>query len=194
MSVNKKMKECKVCGKEIAKNAKECPGCGAKIKSPFYKKWWIIAAVIIVVVAAVSGAGDDGKNVDSVSVQTENVAGNETDSTEANTEKEYIVCDASVMVSDLENNPLNAENKYNDKYVEVKGKLSNIDSDGSYINIQPSNNEFNLVNIQCFTQNDEQIQTIAALSMGDTVTVKGKVTNVGELMGYTMDIEEIILT
>ena len=45
-----KMKECKVCGAEIANNAAACPKCGAKNKKPFYKKWWIWVLVFMMLV------------------------------------------------------------------------------------------------------------------------------------------------
>lgn len=55
---NKKMKECKTCGAEVAKGAKICPACGAKQKG---KTLLIIAviAVIAIIVAAVSGTGSE---------------------------------------------------------------------------------------------------------------------------------------
>lgn len=50
---NKRMKSCKTCGTQIAKNAKVCPSCGAKNKKNIFKRVWfwflcIIALFVIV--------------------------------------------------------------------------------------------------------------------------------------------------
>lgn len=183
---NKNLKVCKACGQEIAKSAKVCPGCGAKNKKPFYKKWWVIALAAIVVIGIFASSGDketkDTVNNDSATKSTE------TESAEI----VYTPYDVSELVSDLEDNALKAEKKYDKQYVEIKGVLSNVDSDGSYISLDPINNDFNFISVMCNTKNDEQIDMIAELSKGDVITVKGKVTSVGEVLGYSIDIDEII--
>ena len=40
-------------------------------------------------------------------------------------------------------------------------------------------------------KNDEQLEKIKGLSKGDAITVKGKVTDVGEVLGYYIDIDSI---
>ena len=57
-----KMKNCKTCGKSIAKNAKNCPFCGAKNKSSIFTKWWFWALIVIVVIVAVSNTGNSDDN------------------------------------------------------------------------------------------------------------------------------------
>ena len=68
--------------------------------------------------------------------------------------------------------------------------LGNIDSDGAYINIDTSD-EWDFTNIQCFIQNDDQLDKIKSMSKGDAIVIKGEVTDVGELLGYTIDIDSI---
>ena len=167
MENNKNLKTCKVCEKEIAKNAKVCPHCGAKIKKAFYKKPWFIILAVIIVIAAISSGGKD-----------ENKGSDVNDTSAVETSIEYVKYDVSEMVSDLEENALKAEKKYNNQYVEITGKLSNIDSKGAYISLDPLNKDFNFINVQCFTKNDEQVNKIAEMSKGDIVTLKGKVTSV----------------
>lgn len=41
------------------------------------------------------------------------------------------------MMSGLKANALNAGSKYKDQYVEITGKLSNIDASGKYIDLTP---------------------------------------------------------
>lgn len=55
-----KMKACKVCGEQIAKNAKVCPHCGAKNKKIIFKRWWFWALIIVIVLGAILFGGDSG--------------------------------------------------------------------------------------------------------------------------------------
>ena len=94
------------------------------------------------------------------------------------------------MMADLENNALGASDKYKDQYLEITGRLGVIDSSGKYISLYPDD-EFALIGVQCYIKNDEQKSKVSAMKKGDTVTLKGKCTNVGEVLGYSLDIEEI---
>lgn len=97
------------------------------------------------------------------------------------------------MVDALDKNAAAASDEYKDKYLEITGKLSNIDSDSSYISILPEDDDFALTGVQCYTNGDEDIiNAVKTLSTGDTITVRGKCTDVGEVMGYSLDLEEIV--
>ena len=187
---NKNLKKCAVCGKDVAKNAKSCPHCGAKIKKPFYKKGWFIVVALIIVIASIASNNSNNENATSSNtVQTNSTTSAETSATKAPIE--YAVYNVSELVKDLEANALNAENKYNGKYVEITGELSNIDSKGKYISLSPADQIISFINVQCYIKNDEQKSKVATLTTGDTVTLKGKITSVGEVMGYSLDIDSI---
>jgi hypothetical protein len=187
---NKNLKKCTVCNKDIAKNANSCPHCGAKIKKPFYKRGWFIIVALIIVIAAIASNGSNNENTTSNNtVQTNGTVSTETSATKAPIE--YTVYTVSELVKDLEANALNAENKYNNKYVEITGKLSVIDSKGKYISLSPSDELISFVSVQCYIKNDEQKSKVATLSTGDTVTLKGKITSIGEVLGYSLDIDSI---
>ncbi|MBQ7975597.1 MAG: hypothetical protein IJ300_07935 [Clostridia bacterium] len=180
---NKKLKNCTSCGKEIAVSAKTCPECGAKNKKPFYKRLWFIILAIIVIIAVISNAGDTNTN------EAQN-----TTNTQEQTQQEpieYTSYKVDEMIDDLEANALNAENKYTDKHLEITGKLSIIDSDGKYISLAPVSDAFAITSVQCYIKNDEQKSKVLQMSTGDTVTLKGKITSVGEVLGYSLDIESI---
>lgn len=71
---NNKLKECKVCGAEVAKNAKTCPHCGAKLKNghPI-----LISVLLFFVLAAIIGAfssDDEPKKVETTPIQTEQIS------------------------------------------------------------------------------------------------------------------------
>ena len=47
--MKEKLKNCPVCGKEMAAGAKVCPSCGAKNKKPIYRRWWFWVLVVLVI-------------------------------------------------------------------------------------------------------------------------------------------------
>lgn len=53
-----RMKNCKACGNEIAKNAKVCPHCGAKNKK---NNWWVGIIILAVLVWLILTISDTGK-------------------------------------------------------------------------------------------------------------------------------------
>lgn len=172
-----KMVVCPACGKEIAANAKNCPGCGAKIKKPFYKKWWFIVLVLIILLGA-AGSSMDSNSPTSEDGEQEEI--------------EYIVCTVDEMEDLLNENPLSAEDTYDGQYIEMTGKLSVIDSDGTYIGVYALYNNFDILGVHCSIKSEDQIDEIKKMSIGDTITVRGKVTAVGEILGYSMNIDEIL--
>lgn len=44
----------------------------------------------------------------------------------------------------------------------------------------------------CYLQNDEQRDIVVESARNQTVVIKGKVTKVGEVMGYSIKVDEII--
>ena len=71
---------------------------------------------------------------------------------------EYKSMDISTMYEELDTNAFNAEEKYNDAYIKLKGRISNIDSDGGYISIEDVDaSEWDLFEtVMCDFLNDEQ--------------------------------------
>ncbi len=95
------------------------------------------------------------------------------------------------MIEALESNALKAETEYTDTYVAVTGRLSVIDSDGKYISLSSHDDMFSFINVQCFITDDSQLNRVMELQTDDVVTVKGRITSVGELLGYHLDIDSI---
>lgn len=173
-------KVCKYCQTEISKKAKVCPNC--KKKQGGIVKWIVIGVIVIAIISAVSGGDDEGK-------KTASTGGKQEEKQEQAIE--YMPCTASEMMQTLESNALKAESTYQDKYVELTGRLGNIDSDGKYISILPADDEWAIIGIQCYIQNDDQKSQVAEMTVGDTVTLKGQITDVGEVLGYSLDIDSI---
>lgn len=101
-----------------------------------------------------------------------------------------IITSVDTLVKALENNPLNASNTYKNSYVKIVGKLTNIDSSGKYFSISPIDSEFSFYSVICYIT-ESQKGTVARFKMGQEVTVIGTITEVGEVLGFSMDIETI---
>lgn len=186
-------KLCKHCKTEIPAAAKVCPNC--RKKQGGIVKWVVIAVIVLVIIGAAAGGENDSEpkqasnsNVPSSSSTKE--------SPEKESEKEsevpieYISVTATELSDALSNNAMKAQNDYEEKYLEITGKLGNIDSNGKYIGIN-SDKDFDLTNIQCYIKSDEQKQVIMEMSRGDAITVKGYCKDIGELLGYQIDIDEV---
>ncbi len=175
-----KLIKCKSCGNEISTSAKSCPSCGAKNKKPFYKKWWVWAVVIIFVIAisGVGGGNDSGTGKPTKEVNKETIT--------------YEAVDLNDMLESLKSNALKAETEYKNKYVEITGKICNFDSDGKYISVEPTNaDKWNFDSVMCYIKNDDHKNFLLEKSKGDTITIRGKVKSIGEVLGYHIDINEV---
>ena len=106
-------------------------------------------------------------------------------------QREYITVSVSTLVNELENNAAAAQKKYKNKYVKVTGKLGTIDSDGDYISIDDPADAFSITGVQCFINKNDKKQSNFVLNLrkGQTVTAYGKITDVGELLGYHMEVD-----
>jgi len=157
-----------------------------KVKKPIYKKWWFWLVVVIVIIAIVSGtSGGSGDN---------NTDNNTTTTSAVETEPKitYEKTDLQDMFDALDANALKAEKTYQDKYVEIEGKIKNFDSDGSYISVEPANaDEWNFSSAMCYIKNDAQLDFLLEKSVGDKVTIQGQITSIGEVLGYSIDIDSV---
>lgn len=50
---------------------------------------------------------------------------------------------------------------------------------------------FHIVSVRCNLKDDAQKDFVKNAAKGDVVTVKGKCTEVGEILGYTVDVKEL---
>lgn len=106
---------------------------------------------------------------------------------ENKTEQQYENMSVNTLIKDLEENAMKAQKNYKDKYLEVTDRVSNIDSDGNYFSLG-SDNEFSLYSIQIFV-NEKNKDEIVNLKKDENITVKVKVKDVGEVIGYSADLK-----
>lgn len=148
-----------------------------KASRPWFKKkrFWLLGLILIAAIASSAGGGGSDSS-------------SSVESSETDVQEPALVVTAKQLVDELEANALNAKNTYDDKRVTVTGKLSNIDASGDYFSL--SGGDFSFTNVQIFID-DSLISTVSAFKTGQSVTVTGKVTGVGELLGYSIRAESI---
>lgn len=190
-----KMINCKTCGAEIAANAKVCPSCGAKNKQPFYKKWWFYALVVIVLIVAIGGSGGNGSGSSTATkAETQSKATTEkTESKPTPTPISYEHYDVKELFDVLNSNAMKAQSTFKGQYVEIEGYLVNIDSDGKYIDLGAPTNDYEYLfkYVQCYIKSDEQKSAVMEMGIDDRIIVRGKITDVGEVLGYSLNIDSI---
>ena len=98
------------------------------------------------------------------------------------------------MVVDLEQNELKAQQKYKDKWFVISRTLGNMDSDGKYFKMERDPESFDTNGVRCKIpekMKDEMTNKLMNMSKGTNITVKGKVTDMEEIMGYSVYIVEL---
>lgn len=190
-------KFCQHCRTEIDKNAKICPVCRKKQHNKFV--WIAVGGVVLLLLASMCSSGNNN------STPTNNtVTDNSTQPVQEQTQqsspvvqqpieqpKTYTPCTVGEMMDVLESNALKAETLYQDQYLEITGRLSVIDSDGKYISLVDANDQWAIKGVQCQIKNDEQRNQVMNMSKDDIVTLRGKITSIGEILGYSLDIDSI---
>lgn len=156
----------------------------AKAARPWHKKkrtWVLGAGALLVAAAAMSGGSGDSSSTSSSTDQ----------STQSEVQAKPMVVTAAQMLKDLNANALKAASTYKDKYVQITGKVYNIDASGDYFSVDGVNDEFTITGIM-MNISDEQRAEVENFEVGKTVvTVTGTVTDVGEILGYQVDVESI---
>lgn len=202
-----KMITCSACGNTIAASAKNCPHCGAKVKKPLIKKAWFWILVVILAAGiggALGSSKDSGSGSTSQSASKETASGQSTSdqaaadqAAEPESQEEsvsYTPVTVEELTEALEKNAAAASDQYKGQYVELTGRLTNIDSDGDYIALgvmDENDYEHMFTSVQCYIKNDEQMDIVKTLETGNAVAVRGKIKSVGEVMGYSIDIDEL---
>ena len=127
--------------------------------------------VLVGIISAVGGNGEDKAKT-----------GNNS-KTEVKEEVAYTTIDMNTLMNDLESNPASAKNKYEDQYFEVTGYVNVIDADGKYFSVR-DDNEYSIIDLQVSVDKEDK-DFINNLQIGQQITIKVKITDVGEILAYS---------
>lgn len=101
---------------------------------------------------------------------------------------DYVSVSVAQLVNDLDANALNAKDTYKGGYYRISGVVSTIDASGKYISLDPEGVMFNFTSVRCDLNDDAARDYVRQISTGDYVTVCGQITDVGEVLGYSIDV------
>ena len=159
-----------------------------KIKKPFYKRWWfwlIVAVVAGTMIGAFSEA-EEGEPSQSNTTEASTAAQTQTDAAE-----KYEKVNLTKLFVELNENALRTKNNYQDKYVEFQAQIYEIDDDGNYIIVRGlAINDYN----EAFCRIDkEHLDFIMQQDKYNVITVRGKISNIGDELGYkiTVDVDYV---
>ncbi len=163
-----------------------------KAMRPWFKKkrFWLLGLFALGVISSALNGGGGGTASNAGSSQVEAVAPEaKTEAPAAEPEAPVVEVTTGQLLSDLEENALAAKRDWDGKRVTLTGKLRNIDSSGSYFTIS-GDAEFSIISVQVYID-ESLVEAVSAFKKGQTVTVTGEITDVGEIMGYSVTAQSI---
>lgn len=184
-------KKCKHCQSDIPKKAKVCPVCKKKQSSKL--KVVLICLAVFFAIGIVGSLSDNSSDSSSSSGTTQNQStSTSTKETTAQQEViEYTAITVEQLDNDLKDNALKAADTYKDQYLEITGRLSNIDASGKYISLS-NDDVLDVYGVQCYVKSDDQKQKVMDMKKDEHYTIRVKIKDVGEVMGYSADIIEFV--
>lgn len=103
----------------------------------------------------------------------------------------YIIVDIDNLNAQLKSNAARASNNYKNVDVKFTGWISSIDSDGDYISVRGQDRYAILSSFHCRLKDKKHKEVVINKNQGSKVTIKGKITDVGEVLGYRVKVDEI---
>ncbi|WP_343348611.1 OB-fold protein [Terrisporobacter petrolearius] len=190
MGKEQKIKSCKACGKQLDGSAKICPECG-KDQRNFFSKHKILTGIIVLIIIGALGSGGNTKTDKEVDTASTNTKQEETANKDVKAEKEQgkekedpIVVKASKLYRDYDSNEVKADKKYNDKTLEITGVVDDIGvSLGQTYVCLSTGEEYSAFSVQCFFDDDGEIDKVSELSKGDKITLSGTCTGMSMNVG-----------
>ncbi len=153
------MKTCKSCQTEISEKANKCPNCKSDQRNWFMRHKILTVVFALILISIISSAAGNKKT--DVTAKT------------SAPDKTATVVDVKAFGDEFEANQVAAEAKYKDKYVQLSAPISNITDTGlSFQNV--TSKDFSMTQISC---NISDKNKVLSLKNGESVTVKGKVTD-----------------
>lgn len=169
-----KLTNCKKCGKEIAKSAKFCTSCGADQRS-FLVKNKIFIIIFFLIIGFVSILGSENDNQKGAKIPTES-------------SKPSIVVQAQDVISVFEKNEIKGKQMYTGKVAEITGIVIDVREmfDQVYV-LLGSGQDFEITALQCYFEDQEQINKLAEVCPGQRITLVG---TIGEQLIWHIDVHD----
>ena len=105
---------------------------------------------------------------------------------------EYTTVEIETLLDELSGNAYNAQQKWKGKYVTIEGGVvSTIDASGKYFAIESTDDQYFLDSIRVDIPTSIRSEVMSGISNGASVTVKGKISDVGEILGYSVDADNV---
>ncbi|MBQ7477813.1 MAG: hypothetical protein IJT01_02790 [Selenomonadaceae bacterium] len=144
--------------------------------------------IVIGIIGAIGGGGSKDKPPNTSSPASQQVA--QKNEPQQQKQKEYLPVSVSALMQELEGNAAAASKKYKGKDLKVTGSLEVIDADGNYISLH--GDQYSIVGVRCDINKKDKAQEDYLLNVqkGQTVTAYGTVTDVGEIMGYSLKVDK----
>lgn len=105
--------------------------------------------------------------------------------------KQFFAGTSDFYIEEINENPMRTKEKYKDNFVFINGRVNNIDASGEYFSITSLTDDYSFTTILCNIKNDSVKEAIMNIGIGDTITVAGVVKDVGEILGYTIDVYSV---
>ncbi len=111
-------------------------------------------------------------------------------------DKDYIECNVIDLFNVLNVNVLKARKAYKNARVKVSGYVVSVDNGLNYVNIGAKSDDYEhvLSSMKCNIVDDMNRARVPGLARDDHVTIKGQIISVNEFLGYTMNVESIVLS
>ena len=159
--------------------------------------WKIIMAVfaILFAIGMANGGNKDSHQPPTQASQSQQaVPAKQVEAPKQEAQKQYQEVSADQLISELESNAAKASKTYKGKDLKIiGGTVGVIDSDANYFSLRDSSS-FSLNNITCNAKgkNTEAIKAqIIEFNKNQPIVVYGRVSDVGEIMGYRVDIDKL---
>ena len=159
-----KLKNCKHCGKEIAKSAKVCPNCGGKLGKPIFIKLICLIVGVILIIVGCSKIFSDA--VDEVKNEYNDINGKTSFKTGDTFENKHLKVKFNSYNNDFK--------KYNE-YLGPKNGYRIVEFDLTATNVGDDEEDFSYWDFDCYADDKSMDQWYFAEDEGLTNTLsKGK--------------------
>lgn len=147
------------------------------------KKGLIGVLSAIVVIGGLAGCGGSSNSGSKPSSSASTMA----------KQKSYAAADIDVLIQQAKENAAAAGKNYKKKDLKITGGvISNIDSDLKYLTLKGSDN-FSMIQVRCdIDKKNKNLQdSVLKTKKGQEVVVYGNIKDVGDIMGYSMQLDKI---